>query len=91
MKHFVLVFDRADGRLLSEKDFSDARAALRERFAAELLHRGNPSIEVVVLGATDSGTLRRTHARYFQDVASLSRSGVDMVRAAEATVAAAAR
>ncbi|NHW87930.1 hypothetical protein, partial [Escherichia coli] len=61
MKHFVLVFDRHDGRLLREDEFLDARAAMRERFASERLHRGNPDIEVVVLGAESALALRTTH------------------------------
>lgn len=80
MKHFVLVFERIDGRVLSEREFDDSREALRERFAAESLHRGNANIEVVVLGAGSSADLRRTHARYFSTVGALAREGVARVR-----------
>lgn len=82
MKHFVLIFDRRSGRVLREEEFTDARAAMYERFAAERLHRGNPDVEVVVLGAESAEALRNTHARYFQDVAALTRRGVTLVRAA---------
>ena len=51
MKHFMIVFDRLGGRVLREEEFTDAREAMSQRFAAEQLHRGNPDVEVVVLGA----------------------------------------
>lgn len=70
--HFLLVFDRTHGRLLSERPFADDRKALEERFRAERLHRANPGIEVVVLTAESKEALRRTHARYFQSVSELA-------------------
>ena len=75
--HYLLVFDRAHGRLLSEKPYNDHRTALEARFKAERLHRSNPEIEVVVLTAESKEALRRTHARYFQsvsDIASIRRA-----------------
>jgi hypothetical protein len=70
--HFLLVFDRIQGRVLSERRFTDHRKALEERFRAERLHRANPGIEVVVLTAESKEALRRTHARYFQSVSELA-------------------
>lgn len=70
--HFLIVFDRAHGRLLNLRDFSDHRQALVERFRAERLHRNSPDIEVVVLTAHSREALRRTHARYFQSVSELA-------------------
>ncbi|MGL5865103.1 MAG: hypothetical protein ACRCYX_04410 [Dermatophilaceae bacterium] len=81
MKHFVMVFDRHAGQVLSEDEFTDPRAAMQERFAVERQHRHDPEIEVVVLGADSAQMLRTTHARYFHDVASLARRGAEIIRA----------
>lgn len=72
VKHFLLVFDRPQGRVLREEEFEDDRAALAERIRTEKLHRGNPDIEVVVLGAESRDALRRTHARYFMTISELA-------------------
>jgi hypothetical protein len=72
VKHFLLVFDRSESRLLSTKPFTDANKALTERFKAERLHRGNPDIEVVVLTAESADDLRVTHSRYFQTLRELA-------------------
>ena len=66
MIHFLLVFDRPQGRLLREQPYADHRTALEERFAVERTHRGNPGIEVVVLTAESKDAIRRTHSRYFR-------------------------
>jgi spore cortex formation protein SpoVR/YcgB (stage V sporulation) len=80
VSHFLIVFDRASSRLLSEKRFNEHRKALEERFRAERMHRGNPDIEVVVLSAESKEALRLTHARYFESslasMASSSRAAV---------------
>ena len=69
--YYVLVFDRSQGRLLSESEHDEPRAAMRERFASERLHRWNRNIEVVALGASSRQALRRTHSRYFKDTPAL--------------------
>ncbi len=86
--HFLLVFDRSRGRLLSERTFGDHRSALEERFKAERLHREQPEIEVVVLTAESRAALRRTHARYFQSLSDLAsvRRGAVTARKASATL-----
>ncbi len=65
MKYFLLVFDRAAGRLLDEAEFESNEAALRERFRREAT--AGPTDEIVVLGAESAEALRKTHGRYFQD------------------------
>lgn len=88
--HFLLVFDRAEGRLLSITPFAERAEALRARFATEKVHRQNPSIEVVVLTAPSESALRRTHSRYFESFGEMARHGIEKVKgirriAAEAT------
>jgi len=72
VKHFLLVFDRSESRVLSEQSFVDADKALAERFRAERMHRDRPEIEVVVLTAESKAALRVTHSRYFQSLSALA-------------------
>lgn len=72
VKHFLIVFDRVQGRRFREDAFDDASVALRERFVAEKLHRDSPDIEVVVLTAESRDALRVTHSRYFQSLEALA-------------------
>jgi hypothetical protein len=66
MHYYLMVFDRAAGRLVDEvKEFDESAEALGARFEREQLERGNSTIEVVVLGATDRDALVKTHSRYF--------------------------
>ena len=75
MKHFLLVFDRAEGRLLSVTPFTRRGEALQARFEAERLHRADPSVEIVVLNAASEEALRKTHARYFETAQEIARHG----------------
>jgi hypothetical protein len=76
MKHFLLVFDRSEGRLLSLVEHAKRADALQARFDTEKQHRQDPSIEVVVLTAASEDALRRTHARYFEDVREMASGGL---------------
>ena len=66
MNHYLVVFVRSSSRVLRHQSFSDPSKALEARFAEERKHRGEASIEVVVLGADSWDSLRRTHGRYFK-------------------------
>jgi RAB protein geranylgeranyltransferase component A len=88
MTHFLLVYDRAEGRVLREEPFNNHRDALVARFEAERLHRGNDDIEVVVLSAESSEAIRKTHARYFQTIGEIAASGLAWMREQEARRAA---
>jgi hypothetical protein len=65
MTNVLVVYDRATGRVLHEREYEQRREALSARFAAERQYRDSSSIEVVVLGARTRADLLRTHARYF--------------------------
>ena len=74
MSRFLLVFDRDAGALLEiRKAGSSAREAMNTRLALEDLHATNRAVEVVVLNAESEADLRRTHARYFENVGELVR------------------
>ena len=72
---FLIRYNRKRGETVSLKKFDDAEKAVanHERLELELsLNRENIDDEVVILQTDSEATLRRTHARYFQDLAGLS-------------------
>lgn len=71
MTYFLVVFDRLNRRVVSIEPFTDADAAVRERFKREIAGSG-PGVEVVVLGARSEEELRNTHSRYFGDRSELA-------------------
>lgn len=85
MKHFLVVFDRREGRLLNLKEYPTSAAALQARFDTEKSHRREHAVEVVVLTAPTETDLRRTHARYFKDVRQLASNGLDRVAKVQQT------
>jgi hypothetical protein len=70
--HFLLIYDRDEGKLLRQEQFPTDTDALRGRFAAEAEFAGHPGIEIVALSAGSEADLRNTHARYFLGLAELS-------------------
>jgi hypothetical protein len=69
--HFLIVYDRDAGQLMRQMRFETSAEAMQARFAAETEFRGQSEIEVVALVAESEDALRRTHARYFLDLAAL--------------------
>lgn len=67
MRSFLVVYNRRTGEN-TVREFPEGcgREAIRERFAQERLHRGDPDIEVVVLGSGSREDLEKTHSRYFR-------------------------
>jgi hypothetical protein len=78
VNNYLLVYDRARGKLLEEREFADRAAALKARFQLERRHLGDRDIEIVVLGAESAEAIRRTHTRYFQTAAEMTRGLADM-------------
>lgn len=70
MKHWLIIYNRREGRLLSCDPFEDSRAALAERFRLEC--DAHPDVEIVVLGADSLETLKVTHGRYFMTAAEMA-------------------
>ena len=72
---FLIDYDRQRGRLITLRPFADSRRLEAEdaRLHLELaLSRGHVTREVVLLQAADERSLRRTHRRYFEDLAQLA-------------------
>lgn len=67
MRNFLVVYNRRTGAARVE-EFGEGcgREAIRQRFAAEREHRGDPDIEVVVLSSSSREELLKTHSRYFR-------------------------
>jgi hypothetical protein len=67
VRNFLVIFNRRTGASsVSEFPAGSGREAIRQRFAVERRHHGDPDIEVVVLGSDSREELERTHSRYFR-------------------------
>jgi hypothetical protein len=81
LKYFLVVFDRANGRLLRTDEFADRKTALGARFRLEREYQRADDIEIVVLGARSEEALRHTHSRYFRTASELAREGASRLNA----------
>jgi hypothetical protein len=73
---FLIDYDRRDGKIVTLRTFEDSqrRDAQEARLELELaLNRRGIEREVVLLDAADEAAIRRTHRRYFADLAELAR------------------
>ena len=77
MKHFLVIYNRPEGRVVRSRAYRSAPEALRARFTAEREFQGQRDIEVVVLGGESWPAVRRTHSRYFKRVQELAQAGLD--------------
>ena len=71
---FLIEYDRSKGEIVTFRRFGDAesRTAEQARLEMELdLNRRRVEREVVILEAENEEALRRTHRRYFEDLAQL--------------------
>jgi hypothetical protein len=76
VNHYLMVFDRVEGRVLRLAHCENAVLAMRARFEAERSYGAAKNIEIVVLGAQSEAELRETHARYFEDAGQLTMTGL---------------
>ena len=73
---FLIEYARNAGKIVSFKEYEDPEreTARSDRLALELrLRRRREEHEVVLLEAASEQALRRTHARYFEDLSDLVR------------------
>jgi len=71
---FLIEYDRSRGEIVTFIEFGDdkSRSAEQARLEMELdLNRRGVEREVVLLEAENEEALRRTHRRYFEDLAQL--------------------
>ena len=74
---FLIEYDRSQGRIVTFRTFDDSarQEAEDSRLQLELeLNRLGTEREVVLLEANTEEALRRTHRRYFEDLAELVNS-----------------
>lgn len=74
---FLIEYDRSRGSIVSFREFdnSERQQAEEARLQMELeLNRAGTEREVVLLEAATEEALRRTHRRYFEDLAELVNS-----------------
>ena len=76
-RHYLLIYDRHQGKVIRQVPFSRADTALAARFDAEREFSGQPEIEIVVLGADSRQELIRTHSRYFKGLHELAETALD--------------
>jgi hypothetical protein len=76
---FLIEYDRSRGRIVTFRAFDDAERERAEdarlEMEIELNHLGIER-EVVLMEATTEAALRRTHRRYFEDLAELVNSPI---------------
>lgn len=73
---FLIEYNRSQGQLVSFRQFSDADTEIAKNTRLELeldLNRRGIEREVVLFQATDEAALRRTHRRYFENLAELAK------------------
>lgn len=63
--HFLLVFDHAQQQLVDRREFDDAAEAAAAYTELEHQHRGDPNLEIVLVGADSIKTIEKTHGNYF--------------------------
>lgn len=74
LKHFLLVFDHEQGRLLEEIKFGeDSDAAVSAYAEKELAYRDRDLIEIVLIGSDSLETVKLTHANYFDGTVAISK------------------
>ncbi len=74
---FLIEYNRSEGRIVTFKNFDDAERSKAEQSRLEIeldLNQRKINHEVVLLDAADEDALRRTHRRYFEDLAQMVNS-----------------
>lgn len=76
MMLFLIDYDRKLGRLVTLQKFADSERAQASSLRLQLeldYHRRKIEREVVLLDAPDEAAIRKTHRRYFADLAELAK------------------
>lgn len=74
IKHFLIVFDHAAGRLVKVEEFGeDSDRAVAAYSAKEKELEGRGLVEIVLIGSDSLDTVRLTHANYFDGSVALSK------------------
>jgi len=71
---FLIDYNRREGKIVTLRAFDESARRLAQDARLELeldLHRNGIEREVVLLEAADEKAIRKTHRRYFEDLAEL--------------------
>jgi hypothetical protein len=77
MQHYLVIYNRREGKIIRRNQFPRSGKALAARFEAEREFADDPDIEIVVLGADSWDALQRTHSRYFKPVQQLAEAALE--------------
>ncbi|GAA1998404.1 hypothetical protein [Brevibacterium samyangense] len=66
-KQFLLIRNRRTDTLETIDFGSDSAAAVAEYTSQEVAHRGQPDVEVLLVGSDSLETVRKTHSTWFPD------------------------
>ncbi len=73
IKHFLLVYDHALGRLIDTIEFgNNYDAALKRYGELEAEHRDEPRMDIVLVGSDSLDTIKITHRNYFNEGQSMA-------------------
>lgn len=72
LRHFLLVYDLGAQRLIEQQEFDDGDRAAAAYAACESQYKDRDDLEIVLVGADSIETIKRTHAHYFDAVATSS-------------------
>ena len=75
--YFLIEYNRSEGRVITFKEFNSSERVKAEQSRLEIeleLNQRKIDHEVVLLDAANESALRRTHRRYFEDLAQLLES-----------------
>jgi hypothetical protein len=75
--YFLIEYNRSEGRVVTFKEFNSSERVKAEQSRLEIeleLNQRKIDHEVVLLDAANESALRRTHRRYFEDLAQLLES-----------------
>ena len=74
---FLIEYDRQTGKIVKLREYNDSDRLIAESDRLDLevdLYNVEKEHEVVLLQAASQEALRRTHARYFEDISDLVKA-----------------
>lgn len=73
IKHFLLIYDHHQGKLLDVVEFgNDSEAAVQRYQDVEAEHRHEKWMDIVLVGSDSLDTIKVTHRNYFDEGKTLS-------------------
>lgn len=81
IKHFLLVFDHSEDRLIHQEEFGGRVEAATARYAElEDEHKDSASIDIVLVGSDSMESVKATHRTYFAGFRNASLDEAELER-----------